>query len=117
MINVGPSKSGVIEPIFVKKLRDMGKWLRINGEAIYSSDPWLYQNDTQTPDVWYTSKSSTEKVKTDRSHVYAIVLSYPYDTAGVNLFALGDLFDSLTKVELLGYSGILKVRLVTAYHV
>jgi len=108
LVNVGPSKSGVIEPIFVEKLRDMGKWLRTNGEAIYSSDPWVYQNDTQTPDVWYTTKSSAEKTKADRSYVYAIVLSYPYDTAGVNLFALGDLYDSLTKVQLLGYPGTLK---------
>ena len=24
----------------------MGEWLKINGEAIYGSVPWSYQNDT-----------------------------------------------------------------------
>lgn len=107
LINVGPSKYGTIEPIFEERLRHMGRWLRTNGEAIYSSVPWTYQNDTQTPGVWYTSASND---KPSRSTVYAIVLNYPYDSAGVNLFALGGAHDALTTVELLGYPGTLQVE-------
>ena len=52
LINVGPSHDGVIMPIFQERLSQMGDWLRVNGEAIYSSVPWKFQNDTVTPKVW-----------------------------------------------------------------
>ena len=53
LLNVGPTFDGLIAPIFEERLRQMGDWLKINGEAIYSTLPWTYQNDTFTPDVWY----------------------------------------------------------------
>ncbi len=43
LINVGPSKEGTIIPIFEERLRDLGSWLKINGEALYSSRPWTHQ--------------------------------------------------------------------------
>lgn len=51
-MNVGPSHDGVIKPIFQERLSQMGEWLKVNGEAIYSSVPWKFQNDTVTPKVW-----------------------------------------------------------------
>lgn len=52
-MNVGPTKDGIIIPLFQERLREVGKWLKINGEAIYSSQPWdLCQNDTYTQNVW-----------------------------------------------------------------
>ena len=53
LLNVGPTHDGLIAPIFEERLRQMGDWLKINGEAIYSTLPWTYQNNTFTPDVWY----------------------------------------------------------------
>jgi alpha-L-fucosidase len=52
LINVGPTSYGKIEPIFEERLRQMGSWLKVNGEAIYSSVPWKHQNDTTNKDVW-----------------------------------------------------------------
>lgn len=109
LVNVGPTKSGIIEPIYVDRLQEMGKWLHNNGEAIYDSVPWLHQNDTETLGIWYTSRLADNNP--NRTFVYAIVLEYPYDTDGVNLFALGSMFDTDTKVELLGYPGNLRVSL------
>jgi alpha-L-fucosidase len=43
----------MIAPIQQERLLQMGEWLCINGEAIYSSVPWIFQNDTVTPNVWY----------------------------------------------------------------
>ncbi|KAI3388037.1 hypothetical protein SNEBB_002508, partial [Seison nebaliae] len=64
LINVGPTKDGKIIPIFQERLSQVGNWLKINGEAIYKTRPWIYQNDTLTKDVWYTKKDKK---------VYAII--------------------------------------------
>lgn len=45
--------------------------MKVNGEAIYKSKPWVLQNDTLTKDVWYTAGQNGE--------VYAILLSWPSD--------------------------------------
>lgn len=105
LINVGPTQNGLIQPLFVERLREMGGWLKVNGDAIYESNPWLYQNDTKTPNVWYTSKSETD----NRYLVYAMVLQYPYDSLSINLYSLAGKTDKLTKVKMLGYPTNLKV--------
>lgn len=105
---MGPTETGLIQPIFVERLLAIGKWLKINGEAIYESRPWIHQNDTKTPDVWYTMKVDDES-NSNRINVYAIVLSYPFDAEAVHLHALGNEFDSRTTVRLLGYPGDLEV--------
>ena len=53
LLNDGPTHDGRIDPIQEERLRQMGDWLKVNGEAIYNSVPWKHQNDTLTPDVWY----------------------------------------------------------------
>lgn len=51
LLNVGPTKEGVIAPIFEERLLALGRWLDTNGEAIYESKPWRVQvEDTGT--VW-----------------------------------------------------------------
>ncbi|KAJ4431861.1 hypothetical protein ANN_20467 [Periplaneta americana] len=97
LMNVGPTKDGMIAPIYEERLRSMGEWLEVNGEAIYSSRPWASQNDTITPGVWYT-KSGENVVD---PVVYAIVLDWPQG----NILTLGapQLADQST-VSLLGYS-------------
>ncbi|KAM7359161.1 alpha-L-fucosidase [Cochliomyia hominivorax] len=99
LINVGPTKYGTILPIFEERLRDMGHWLKINGEAIYASKPWLYQNDTITPFVWYTSKIEKDK---QLIHIYAIVLEYPYDTNSITIYPWGNASSDYLNVHLVG---------------
>lgn len=99
----------MIDPIFVDRLREMGKWLKVNGEAIYESSPWIYQNDTKTSDVWYTTKNNLDHNNSNRHSVYAIVLDYPFDSNSISLYALGGKFDNDTKVTMLGVAGDLKV--------
>jgi len=52
LINIGPTKDGIIVPIFEERLRQLGEWLELNGEGVYESRPWRYQNDTTNPNVW-----------------------------------------------------------------
>jgi len=49
LINVGPTKEGTIIPIFEERLRQMGSWLKTNGEAIYATVPWVHQVKTEMP--------------------------------------------------------------------
>ncbi|KAJ8667982.1 hypothetical protein QAD02_009645 [Eretmocerus hayati] len=99
LMNVGPTRDGIISPIFEERLLGIGKWLKTNGEAIYKSKPWkLLQNDTITKDVWYTHGQDDS--------LYAILLSWPND----NILLLSNLVNTTdtTKIDLLGGSHSLK---------
>lgn len=52
LLNVGPTKEGVIVPIFQERLLALGRWLDTNGEAIYESKPWRVQMENSTDTVW-----------------------------------------------------------------
>jgi len=40
LLNVGPTADGRIPVIMQQRLRDIGAWLQINGEAIFGTHPW-----------------------------------------------------------------------------
>lgn len=52
LLNIGPTKDGLIAPIFQERLLAVGKWLSVNGEAIYSSKPWRVQLEKNATAVW-----------------------------------------------------------------
>ncbi|XP_014681614.1 PREDICTED: alpha-L-fucosidase-like [Priapulus caudatus] len=98
LMNVGPTHDGRIMPVFEERLRQMGQWLNVNGDAIYKTKPWTYQNDTVTTGVWYTSKKDT----TGDNNVYAIVLKWPEN----GILSLGAPWPTeITNVSMLGFSG------------
>ncbi|XP_033221423.1 alpha-L-fucosidase-like isoform X2 [Belonocnema kinseyi] len=98
LMNVGPTKEGTITPIFEERLRGMGDWLALNGEAIYKTKPWTVQNDTLSGDVWYTQSK-------DGQTLYAILLSWPkHNTLGLGSVKVQD----SSKINLLGYPNALE---------
>jgi alpha-L-fucosidase len=39
LLDVGPNPSGDLEPIAYDRLREIGDWMKVNGEAIYATRP------------------------------------------------------------------------------
>ena len=51
LLNVGPRADGTIPEKEAEMLREIGAWLRINGEAIYGSRPWKIYGEGPTETV------------------------------------------------------------------
>ena len=46
LMNIGPTADGRIPPIFEERLLEFGKWLNVNGEAIYTTREWTHPQDS-----------------------------------------------------------------------
>lgn len=68
LLNVGPTADGRIPEIMQDRLLSIGRWLDVNGEAIYGTHPWAFRLEGQ--DVRYTAGK-------DGKSVYAIALRWP----------------------------------------
>ena len=66
LLNIGPAADGTIPAIMEERLLQMGSWLAVNGEAIYSST--VYDREGEDG-VYYTR---------NHGNVYAILDQYPF---------------------------------------
>jgi alpha-L-fucosidase len=113
LLNIGPRPDGTIPEPEQQILLEIGKWLSVNGEAIYGTRPWQVFgegptevvggsfNDTKRrsftgEDIRFTTKGST---------LYAIALAWP-DSGSVTIKSLAAgsrlAFRKITRVVLLG---------------
>ena len=113
LLNVGPKSDGTIPEEDANILREIGRWMKVNGEAIYGTKYWkvfgegptvipeghftdTYEKNFTSEDIRFTSKGN---------HIYAIVLHWPED-GEIHIRSLGNdmklLKSSICDVELLG---------------
>ena len=111
LLNVGPDGRGVMPPEAVANLREVGKWLKVNGAAIYGTKPWHidHEGDSElkmggteqrkkakldfnfgSDDFWFTQKENK---------VYAISLARP---EGRNILIKSLSNESIDKIRMLG---------------
>lgn len=114
MVNVGPTGAGEISSGAVESLKQVGDWLRMNGAAIYGSQPWkiAQEGPTEVPfesttqrqkegfHAEFTSDDFSFTQKGDK--IYAIALVRPKDGAAKIESLSGLPIDS---IEVLGQPG------------
>jgi alpha-L-fucosidase len=100
LLNVGPKPDGSIPEIQADRLRALGNWLNVNGEAIYGTRPWerAEGNTAQGLDVRFTRKGET---------LYVFLLG---DPAGAEVTIESLNVPAGSAVNLLGASGSLAHR-------
>jgi alpha-L-fucosidase len=59
LLNVGPKPDGSIPEIQLSRLKELGDWMQINGEAIYDTNPWERSegNTASGKEVRFTQKA------------------------------------------------------------
>ncbi len=122
LLNVGPDENGVIPEASVKILKDIGAWMKINGEAIYGTGSWTTRKEGSTTldmkgtadrkehgfntvftsdDFWFTRKGN---------NVYVISIASNVNRK-VSVKALYDLRHEIKSVRLLGEKGRLEWKI------
>lgn len=90
LLNVGPKSDGTIPENQQKRLRDIGRWLKLNGEAIYNTRPWKECGEGR------------ERFTTNKNKLYVIMLDWPKDDSlmlkSLQLWETGN----ISKVRMLG---------------
>jgi alpha-L-fucosidase len=96
LLNIGPRADGTIPEGDEQILLDIGRWLAINGEAIYGSRPWKVYGEgpTEVIEGGFTDSKRAEftaedvRFTTKEGALYVIMLGHP-QTSELEIRSLG----------------------------
>lgn len=112
LLNIGPKSDGTIPAEDQAILREIGDWLKINGEAIYGTRPWKTFGEGPTPVAsgQFTDGNRVPFTQEDvrftqrDGNLYAVVLAATVDD--VKILTLGSNLSldprTISRIELLG---------------
>lgn len=80
-------------PVFQERLLQLGQWLKVNGDAIYSTQAYSSQNDSYSGNIWYTmAKTSANVFRNSENEVrgssFSVVDPEPVDEGTMTVFAI-----------------------------
>jgi alpha-L-fucosidase len=117
LLNIGPRPDGTIPEPEEQVLREIGRWLDVNGEAIYGTRPWTTfgEGPTEVSEGQFTDTErppfTSEDIRftTRDGALYAIALDWPQEALVVRSLAAGSALAAgrVADVTLLGSAGTL----------
>jgi alpha-L-fucosidase len=102
LLNVGPRPEGRIADPDVDRLRDLGLWMMLYGEAVRGTRPWVV---TKEGDVWLTQRRSDGAVYAMADLEYGFGGPKPPAPAGRSLTLKSVKTTPQTKISLLSQAG------------
>lgn len=116
LLNVGLKGDGTLPEMQRVVLREMGKWLKVNGEAIYGSRPWIVYGEGPTKVTSGTFKqqrspytSKDIRFTTNDGYLYAIAMGIPEKEVTIkSLSSTLTLVNNIENISLLGSDAKLK---------
>ena len=106
LLNISPKSDGTIPDEQKQILIGIGKWLQVNGEAIYGTRAWTTSGE-DNPNK-YQPKQPSYRFTTKGNTLYVIALGWPEKQAIITSLATNLVKGKVDKVTLLGYVGKLK---------
>ena len=114
LLNVPPKADGTFDKETVNILKELGKWNRVNGEAVFGTRPWIRfgEGPVKAPQSRArVSPFSARDIRfTTRGNIlYAVILAWPGEQAVITSLAIGaESSGQIENVSLLGHEGKLE---------